>query len=119
MDIIRIKNLKIPATHGAYEFEKDKEGLFELDIEMYMDLKTPARTDDLNDTVNYDEVVSIITSIFTQKSYNLIESIAEKICDKLLDQYPIKKVLARIRKPHAPILANLDTVEVELLREKK
>ena len=118
MDIIRIKNLKIPATHGAYEFEKDKEGLFELDIEMYMDLKTPARTDDLNDTVNYDEAVSIITSIFTQKSYNLIESVAEKICFKLLDHYPIEKVLLRIRKPHAPILANLDTVEVELLRRK-
>ena len=31
MDIIRIKNLKIPARHGAYEYEKDEEGLFELD----------------------------------------------------------------------------------------
>ena len=118
MDIIRIKNLKISARHGAYEFEKDKDGLFELDIEMYMSLEAPSRTDDLNDTVNYDEAVSIITSIFTQKSYNLIESVAEKICFKLLDQYPIKKVLIRIRKPHAPILANLDTVEVELMREK-
>ena len=118
MDIIRIQNLKISARHGAYEFEKDKDGQFELDIEMYLSLETPARTDDLNDTVNYDEAVSVISSIFTKKSYNLIESVAEKICFKLLDQYPIKRVIIRVRKPHAPIQANLDTVEVELLRDK-
>ncbi|SVB34119.1 uncharacterized protein METZ01_LOCUS186973, partial [marine metagenome] len=25
MDTIRIKNLKIPARHGVYDFEKDKD----------------------------------------------------------------------------------------------
>ena len=65
MDRIRILNLKIPAKHGAYEFEKDKEGLFELDIEMYTDLSLPGSSDDLTDTVNYDEAVSLITEIFT------------------------------------------------------
>lgn len=118
MDIVRIKNLKISACHGAYEFEKNKEGLFELDIEMFLDLKKPADTDDLDDTVNYDEAVSIIVSMFTEKSYNLIESVGDKICSKLLEYYPIKKVIIKIRKPHAPIMANLDTVEVELEREK-
>lgn len=118
MDIVRIKNLKIPACHGAYEFEKNKEGLFELDIEMFLDLKKPADTDNLDDTVNYDEAVSIIVSLFTEKSYNLIESVGDKICSKLLEYYPIKKVIIKIRKPHAPIMANLDTVEVELEREK-
>ena len=30
---------------------------------------------------------------------------------------PIQKVRIKIRKPHAPIMANLDTVEVELTRK--
>jgi len=119
MDKIRILNLKIPAKHGAYEFEKKREGIFELDIEMHLNLSKPARTDTLEDTVNYDEAVSIITSVFTEKDYNLIESVGEKICNQLLEKYSIKKVKIKIRKPHAPIMANLDTVEVELLREKK
>ena len=67
MDRIRILNLKIPAIHGAYEFEKDKEGLFELDIEMYTDLSLPGSSDDLTDTVNYDKAVSLIREIFTEK----------------------------------------------------
>ena len=117
MDRIRILNLKIPAIHGAYEFEKDKEGLFELDIEMYTDLSLPGSSDDLTDTVNYDEAVSFITEIFTEKEYNLIEAVGETICSSLLQQYPIQKVRIKIRKPHASIMANLDTVEVELTRE--
>ena len=34
MDCIRIINLKIPARHGVYDFEKDKDNLFELDAEL-------------------------------------------------------------------------------------
>ena len=85
---------------------------------LFLDLKKPADTDNLEDTVNYDEAVSIIVAIFTEKSYNLIESVGDKICTKLLKYYPITKVKIKIRKPHAPIMANLDTVEVELEREK-
>ena len=117
MDKIRLLNLKIPAKHGAYELEKDKEGLFELDIEMFTDLSLPGSSDDLTDTVNYDEAVSLIREIFTEKEYNLIEAVGETICSRLLEQYPIQKVRIKIRKPHAPIMANLDTVEVELTRE--
>ena len=115
MDKIRILNLKIPAKHGAYEFEKDKEGLFELEI--HTDLSVPGSSDDLKDTVNYDEAVSLITETFTEKEYNLIEAVGETICNRLLQQYPIQKVRIKIRKPHAPIMANLDTVEVELTRK--
>ena len=117
MDKIRILNLKILAKHGAYEFEKDKEGLFELDIEISTDLSMPGSSDDLKDTVNYGEAVSLITETFTEKDYNLVEAVGETICNRLLQQYPIQKVRIKIRKPHAPIMANLDTVEVELTRE--
>ena len=82
MDCIRIINLKIPGRHGVYEFEKEKDGLFELDVELFLDLKSAGKSDDLAKTVNYGEAV----------------------------------VMIRIRKPHAPISANFDTVEVELER---
>lgn len=118
MDTLRINNLKIPAKHGVYEFEKDKEGLFEIDVELMTDLSNAGRSDDLVDTINYDDIVSTVTDIFTEKDYHLIEAVGEKICQSLLETYSIDKVILRIRKPHAPILANLDTVEVELIRGK-
>jgi len=44
--------------------------------------------------------------------------VGQTICKKLLADFKIQKVVIKIRKPHAPIMANLDTVEVELVREK-
>ena len=116
MDCIRIINLKIPGRHGVYEFEKEKDGLFELDVELFLDLKSAGKSDDLARTVNYDEAVGIITEVFNSKDKNLIESVAEDIAGELLSKYTINKVIIRIRKPHAPISANFDTVEVELER---
>jgi dihydroneopterin aldolase len=116
MDCIRIINLKIPGRHGVYEFEKEKDGLFELDVELFSDLKSAGKSDDLAKTVNYGEAVEIITEVFNSKDRNLIESVAEDISRELLSKYTISKVIIRIRKPHAPISANFDTVEVELER---
>jgi dihydroneopterin aldolase len=118
MDKVRILNLKIPARHGVYEFEKDKDGLFELDVEMHTDLSSAGKSDELKDTINYDKVVSVIIEEFTKKDYHLIEAVGQTICKKLLADFNIQKVVIKIRKPHAPIMANLDTVEVELVREK-
>lgn len=118
MDKIRILNLKIPARHGVYEFEKDKDGLFELDIEIQTDLSISGESDILDDTINYDEIVGLIINLFTEQDYNLIEAVGETICSEILKRYPANQVLIRIRKPHAPINANLDTVEIELVRKK-
>ena len=118
MDKISIINLKIPARHGVYNFEKDKDGMFELDVEMYTNLSKSGESDQLSDTVNYDEAIGVVTEIFQREDYNLVEAVGEDICTGLLSKYSIEKVVVRIRKPHAPIMANLDTVEVELVRTK-
>lgn len=118
MDCIRIINLKIPARHGVYDFEKDKDELFELDADLFLDLSIPGKSDQLVDSVNYAEVVELITDIFIVKDYNLIESVAEDISKELLVKYPFNKVVIRIRKPHAPIKASFDNIEVELVRER-
>ena len=53
MDKIRILNLKIPAKHGVYDFEKKSVGIFEIDIQMQIDLSKAMISDDLKDTVDY------------------------------------------------------------------
>ena len=118
MDCLRIKNLKIPARHGVYSFEKQKDGVFELDAELFLNLRTAGKTDDLSKTINYAEVVELITNIFTSEDCKLVESVAEKISEKLLSEFNIDRVKIRIRKPHAPISADFDTVEVEIDRKR-
>ena len=117
MDKIRILNLKVPAKHGVYDFEKHKDGLFEIDVEMELDLSRAGISDQIEDTIDYCDAVRLITETFTSKDYNLIESVGEKICKNLIKYYSLKMVKVKIRKPHAPIVASLDTVEIEIVRK--
>ena len=119
MDCIRIKSLKVKARHGVYEFERKKDGTFELDIEIYLPLEKSGQSDKLEDTIDYDNIVSIATKAFAEKNYNLVEAAAESVCEKLLDALNVAKVILRVRKPHAPIDADFDTIEVELIRENE
>ncbi len=119
MDCIRIKNLKVKARHGVYEFERKKDGIFEIDIEMYLRLEKSGQSDKLEHTIDYDNIVSIATKAFAEKDYNLVEAAAESVCEKLLDALNVAKVILRVRKPHAPIKADFDTIEVELIRKNE
>lgn len=119
MDSIRIKNLKIPARHGVYEFEKEKDGTFELDIELYLPLLKAGESDRLEDTINYEDIISVVTKAFTDKQYALVEAAAQSVCDRLLNDFKIDKITVRVRKPHAPIDANFETVEVQLNRKNE
>ena len=119
MDCIRIKSLKVEARHGVYEFERKKDGTFELDIEIYLPLEKSGQSDKLEDTIDYDNIVTIATKAFAEKDYNLVEAAAESVCEKLLDALNVAKVIIRVRKPHAPINADFDTIEVELIRENE
>ena len=119
MDRIRIKNLKIPARHGVYEFEKEKDGTFELDIELYLPLLKAGKSDRLKDTINYEDIISNITKAFTDKQYELVEAAAQSVCDRLLNDFKIDKIKIRVRKPHAPIDTDFDTVEVRLNRKNE
>ena len=119
MDCIRIKNLKIPARHGVYEFEKEKDGIFELDINLYLPLLKAGKSDRLEDTINYEDIISTVTKAFTVKQYALVEAAAQSVCDRLLNDFKIDKITIRIRKPHAPIDADFETVEVQLNRKNE
>ena len=119
MDGIRIKNLKIPARHGVYEFEKEKDGIFEIDINLYLPLLKAGKSDRLEDTINYEDIISTVTKAFTEKQYALVEAAAQSVCDRLLNDFKIDKITIRIRKPHAPIDADFETVEVQLNRKNE
>ena len=119
MDSIRIKNLRISARHGVYEYEKEKDETFEIDLEIYVSLLKAGITDKLEDTINYADIISVTTKAFTGKQYALVEAAAESVCHRLLNEFNIDKIITRVRKPHAPIDADFGTVEVELNRKNE
>lgn len=81
-DFIKITNLKIFAHHGVFEEEKKNGQDFYINAKLYLDLKTPGKSDCLEESMNYGDVCHFMTDIFSGKKflkdYNLKK---QKICN--------------------------------------
>lgn len=117
MDIIRIDNLEVYAYHGAYDEEKEKGQYFYVNAELYTNTRKAGMNDDLDVSTNYGTVCDFIHDFMTKHTYDLIETVAEQLAQALLLEFKlVKSVLLEIRKPHAPIEKEFESVSVEIER---
>lgn len=117
MDIIKIEELKVFAYHGVFEEEKKNGQDFYVNAKLYSDLKKAGMTDALQDSTHYGEVCLQIEKSLTAESYDLIERAAEKTIEDILNHFPlIWKVTLELKKPHAPIPMEFESVSVEITR---
>lgn len=115
MEKIRLKNMVFYGYHGVEEHEKAWGARFELDLELHCDLKAALVSDNLKDTVNYEQIYILVHNAVTSKKYYLIEALGAEICRRIkMDFNNVEKVVCTVRKPHAPIRGVLDTIEVEV-----
>lgn len=120
MDKIIIKNLKVYAYHGVNDFEKQNGQIFLIDVKLkFKSLSKPCVSDDLNDTVSYSKVIKTVSKVAAEKKYNLLETLAEKIANAILDEYSlVQKVSVSVKKPMAPIKTSFDYVGVKITRSR-
>ena len=117
MDIIRIDNLEVYAYHGVYDEEKEKGQYFYVNAELYTNTRKAGMNDDLDASTNYGTVCDFIHDFMTKHTYDLIETVAEQLAQALLLEFKlVKSVLLEIRKPHAPIEREFESVSVEIER---
>ena len=113
MGIIRLSNMIFYGYHGVAAAEKETGRRYEVDCEIETDITVPAKSDDLNDAVNYVEIYKIVEEYLEQHRYNLIETLAEKLLAEIKKLDGVGKVTLRVRKKIPPVPGNIDYVEVE------
>ena len=118
MGVIRLKNMQFYGFHGVSESEKHLGGRFEVDVEMRLSLKDSCESDDLNDTINYEVIYKTVDACIRKDKFYLIEALANSIAKDILNGHPVDCLMVRVRKPHAPVKGVLDTIEVEIERNK-
>ncbi len=118
MDKIIIENLEIIAEHGVFKEEKFLGQKFIISVEMITDTREAGKTGNLNASTHYGFVADDIEKVFTSRSFDLIETCAEKIAEMILTKYPlISQVKITVKKPWAPIRKHFDFVAVEITRK--
>ncbi|MAR75441.1 MAG: dihydroneopterin aldolase [Candidatus Marinimicrobia bacterium] len=118
MGIIRLKNMTFYGYHGVYDFEKEKGTDFEIDLELFTPLLKSSKSDNIEDTINYEDIYELVKKVFGSKSYFLLEKLADSISMSIFKEHKIDKLIIRVRKINAPLNGKLDSVEIELKREK-
>lgn len=118
MDKVTLYNMKFFGFHGCEEFEQRNGQVFEVDVEFQTDLTGAGQTDNLTDAVNYVEIFSRIKSVVEKERYRLLERVAQRIADVVLEEDRIVSATVRVRKPAVPLSGLLDGVQVEIHRKQ-
>lgn len=117
MDKVIIEGLSCFGRHGVLPEENKLGQNFIVSCELYYDFTEAAKTDDIDNAVNYADAAEFITEYVRDNVFRLIETLASRLACELLKKYRISKVKIKIDKPSAPINLPFKTVAAELTRK--
>lgn len=98
MDMIFLRELKVETTIGAYEWERHRIQTIELDLDIGMVSETACKSDDIQDTIHYGEVVETIRDNLKTQQFLLIEALAEHIASLIQDEFGTPWVRVAVTK---------------------
>jgi len=106
--------------HGYLPFERQTGQRFVVDLTLSVDLRSPGRSDQLADTIDYGAVYGDVKRVVEgPPHFDLIESVAESVAQEVLARDErVAAVTVRVGKPQAPIRggAILEELAVEVTR---
>ena len=118
MGVITVSGIKLYAYHGCMREEAKIGSDYELNVVLESDFSEAAVSDDLTKTIDYVVINKIVTQEMAIRS-NLLEHVAQRIIDKIIDNYPeIKSIELSVAKLTPPIDGNVDRVVVTEFFEK-
>jgi dihydroneopterin aldolase len=113
-------NMAFYGRHGVLPEEKALGQKFFVDAYLGLPLKKSGETDDLNFSVNYGAIYETIKHIVTNECFDLLEALAERLCNEIFDAYPqVAEIKIRVKKPEAPVPGLFDFFGVEIERERQ
>lgn len=101
MDIVFIRDLQIETVIGIYDWERKVRQIVSLDIDMASDIKKAADSDNIDDTLSYKTVAKRLIGFVEQSEFELVEALAEKICEIILEEFNVPWVRLTLNKPGA------------------
>ena len=118
-DRVALMNMRFEGRHGVLEEERTNAQPFEVDVELYLDVRPAGVADDISLTVDYREAFRICREVVEGPSVQLIEALAETIAARLLSEFrasAVSEVVVRVRKPAVMLPGPLDAALVEIRR---
>ena len=113
-EVIHIINLKLKPKFGFYPKEKKISQRLIFNLKVYT-IQNIYRDGRLEEVVDYDQIVKIIKNILIE-NINFLETLAEKIINKIFEDRRIIKINIKIEKPDA--VSECESVGYEITKER-
>jgi 7,8-dihydroneopterin aldolase/epimerase/oxygenase len=115
-DRILISRIDCLASVGVTPEERAlKQRLF-VDLEFLVDAKKAARMDAIEDTIDYGKVAAAVAEVCASQPFHLIETIAERIADRVLSEFPTTGTKVLLRKIAPVSEPAVEYVSIEIVR---
>jgi dihydroneopterin aldolase len=110
-----VRDLVLSARIGVYQHEKLGTQRVRINLELIC-TEHPAIKDDVNNVVNYAELVAQVRAIVDAGHINLVETLADRIAQACLDDRRVQTAKVRIEK--LDVFPEADSVGVEIERQR-
>ena len=101
MDIIYLKDLRIDTIIGIYHWERCTRQTVILDVEMGTDIRRAAMSDSIEHTLDYKAVAKRLISFVGESEFELVETLAERVAEIILNEFMVSWVRLSINKQGA------------------
>jgi dihydroneopterin aldolase len=117
-DLITLTGVRAIGHHGVLDFERRDGQPFVVDAVLHTDFGAAAGSDDLSRTASYAEVAERIVALVEGDPVDLIETLAVRLADTIVAEFPVDAVELTVHKPQAPITVPFGDVSVTVFRER-
>jgi len=101
MDRIFIRNLTVTTIIGIYDEERVTPQRVTIHLEMSADVAHAASTEDIESTLNYKTLSETLTRFLQESSFQLIETMAERVTEIIRNDFGVRWVKLTLHKPDA------------------
>ena len=96
---IELQGILLHGYHGVLDEERRDGQRFIVDVALDLEHEQAARTDEIEEAVDYRQVVARVREISDARAYHLLEAFSAALADALLEDFPVSAVRVRVRKP--------------------
>ncbi len=117
-DRLAVTGIEAFGHHGVFDVERRDGQVFVTDLVLSLDTRKAARSDDLQDTVDYGSLVARVKKAIESDPVDLIETLAARIADIALLDRRVEAVEVTVHKPDAPIASAFADVTLTIIRTR-
>jgi dihydroneopterin aldolase len=101
MDTVFLRDLKIDTVIGIYGWERRVRQTLIFDLEMSADVAKAAKTDKIEDALNYKAIAKRLQQYVGESEFELIETLAEECARIIREEFNVAWVKLTLNKKGA------------------